>query len=196
MFNIPTTNPKHKRKRIQSERQKELSSSDFNTKRLMLMGVIFVVVVAAVILIVINAEDIFNSRTDDDVSIENGDYVEFSYKIWVDDNGDGSAIDEWDEGNPDNIEHQSTITKIIYFKQGATNNTYSSTFVTNLLGLKVDGTKTITFDAAVDEDEDGIDDITDEPIIGFQSFPSLKGKAMIIQVDIHSITKLGEEGYP
>lgn len=181
---------------MQLQHQQEYAESNFNRKRLTLMTIIFVAVVGALIIIIINADVIFNPNNTTEIEIENGDYVQFSYNIWIDENSDGSATDEWDGGNVANIAYNNTISRIIFYEESSGNNTFSQTFVNSLLGMQVEDSKYITIPGVVDEDSNDIDDETGEPIVGFQSYPSLKGKELIIQVTIIDIVKPGEDNFP
>ncbi len=195
MLLIPAKNPKHNQKRVSIQRQQEIASTNYNKRRLFLMAVIFVVVIAIAIVVIINIDSILNTPKDDDV-IENGDYVKFSYKIWRDENGDGSANDEWNGGDSSTIVFQNTISEFIFYDADATNSTYSEFFVSNVEGMEVGQNKYISLAAVTDENDDGIDDDTGEPIWGFQSYPALKGRELIIYIEILDILKPGDENYP
>ena len=154
------------------------------------MGVIFIVAVGIVTVLILNADTLFNPGDDTDLKVENGDKVGFIYKIWVDENDDGDANDEWGGGdNNETIALQDNLNITVFYADGASNNTFSEAFVNKILGMKVGEDKYFELDPFTDENSDGFDDITGEEVIGFRTYSVPKGKAIIIEIEILSITK-------
>ena len=156
---------------------------------MILMGIIFIVAIGIVTVVILNADTIFNSGDDTDLKVENGDKVGFLYKIWVDENDSGEANDEWDGGDNETIALQNVLNLTVYYTEGASNNTFSEDFVNSILGMKIEDDKYISLDPFTDDDSDGFDDITGEEVVGFRTYNICKGKAIIISVEILSITK-------
>ena len=157
--------------------------------RMIVMGIIFVVAVGIVLVVIINADTIFNGGEDTDLKVENGDKVGFIYKIWVDENDDGDANDEWGGGDNETIALQDILNLTVYYVDGASNNTFSEAFVNRILGMKVGDNNNFALEPFTDEDSDGFDDITGEEVLGFRTYSVPKGKAIIISIEILSITK-------
>ncbi len=107
-----------------------------------------------------------------------GDNVEIEYKLWVDDDKDGNV----DTGT---TPYQGPATfPIEDLKKGQLING----FYYNILGMKKGETKTFTVDATVDEDNNGIDDVTGKELLGYGKGHELYNKKLVFWVRIVSIS--------
>ena len=180
---MPSQNPKHNKKRAVYQRKQTYSSYSGPNLRLILMGTIFVAVIAVVVVVILNL-DALNPTDDDDVIIEDGDSASIHYKLWIDNDQDG--IIEWVDVTPD---QENTILPTILL--GDSSGGLLPGFYYALLGMKVNETNQFYLEANVDEDDDGIDDITGKDVVSYTSGVNAN-KKLLFWIKILDITKKGD----
>lgn len=182
---MPSQNPKHNKKRAVYQRKQTYSSYSGPSLRLILMGTIFVAVIAVVVVVILNLDALIPTGDNDEVFIEDGDSAMIHYKLWIDDDQDG--IIEWVDVTPD---QDSTFLPTIL--SGDSSGGLIPGFYNALLGMKVNDTNQFYLEANVDEDQDGIDDITGKDVVSYTGTHDLANTKLLFWLKVLDITKKGD----
>ncbi|MCF2139818.1 MAG: hypothetical protein K9W44_07180 [Candidatus Lokiarchaeota archaeon] len=189
---MPKSNPKHIKKKVVYQRSKALDQHSIPT-RYWIMGVLALVIIASVVVLAITWDDITGQGTDDNdkphtiLRVVDGCWVTMAYRIYYDKNDDGvidytgldaEVYDEKPIDAPYTVQVTSAHLILGWYR--------------GLLGLTKDEDTYIQIEAFVDLDEDGRNDNSGEPPLGF-TVGTLKYKALIIYTYILEI--YAEEGF-
>ena len=147
------------------------------------MGLIFILSITGVVLLAKYLPD-SNLGHGDNLYIEDGDTAKIHYKLWIDDDKDGFIDIDEDPYQEDTLDF--TITK-----GGLINGFYYE-----CLDLEIGEISKFLIDPNVDEDGDGIDDITDEEVLGYGApGHALFNTTIYYWIQVVNITK-SEENLP
>lgn len=190
---MPKSNPKHIKKKVVYQRSKTLQKNTIPT-RYWIMGVIGIIVISAAVVIAVSWDDITGQGNNDTnpqkiSKVVDGCWVTMAYRIYYDKNNDG-VIDY--TGLDAEIYDQADIDHP--FTTQVTTDRLILGWYRGLLGLTIGEEKYIDIEAFVDDNDDGRNDNSGEPPLGFTSDNHpLKYKHIIIFV--HIVEIYAEEGF-
>ena len=178
---VPSKNPKHNKKEYYV-RKKQYDERKIPIKYFA-MGFIFVFTITGVVLLAIYLPDSINHG--DRLYIEDGDTANVHYKLWIDDDRD-IYIDIHEDP------YQENTMDFIVSKENVITGFYKE-----LLDLEIGEISRFGFGPNVDLDNNKIDDITKEEVLGY-GYPSdhfLFNMSIYYWIQIINITK-SEENLP
>lgn len=190
-MNIPSKNPKHSARKQQYVKKQNLSTNNINPK-FILMGIVFVAVVVGVVILVISIDKLNSNGGEEETRvIEYGDSAIIEFKMWKDLNDDG--VIAWDEYHLADSTEEKTPDSANTFYPTITETKDPRGFYRRIIGMTVGETDQFTLVANIDADDDGIDDITGDPVesYGKPSSPWYN-TALKYHIKILNLTKKGE----
>ncbi|MHA1674530.1 MAG: hypothetical protein ACTSYI_13005 [Promethearchaeota archaeon] len=182
---MPSSNPKHAKKKVTYTRQKTLKQSGVPA-RYWIMGAIGILVITAVILVVINIDSLTNPDDDPDPTLLNtiidGCWISFNYKVFAD-------LD--DDGEIDYLGDDAEVHAFIdYHTTQVTVDNFIPGWYDGLIGMGKDGVnsdKYIDIEAFIDENNDGRNDLSGNLPMGYTGNDPIAYEALVIHVIILEI---------
>ena len=155
-------------------------------RHILVLVVVFVAVIAVVVIVILNL-DAFNPNIGDDVIIEDGDSAMIHYKLWIAES-EGNDVDiDWVDVTPDQENtFLPTITK------GDSSGGLIPGFYNALLGMKENETNRFFLDANIDDNGDGIDDITGKDVVSYTGSHDLANTRLLFWLEVLDIVKKGD----
>ena len=176
---VPSKNPKHGKK-LYYERKKQYEKQKLPVKYIA-MGVIFVLSITGVVLLAIFLPDSPIGHGDN-LFIEDGDSALIHYKLWIDGSERDGIIDIDEDPEQENTLDFDVV-------KGATING----FYYEMLDLEIGEISRFRIEPNVDLNGDGIDDLTDEEVLGYgNQGHALFNMSIYYWIQVINITKSEE----
>ena len=176
---VPSKNPKHGKK-LYYERKKQYEKQKIPVKYIA-MGVIFVLSITGVVLLAIFLPDSPIGHGDN-LFIEDGDSALIHYKLWIDGSERDGIIDIDEDPEQENTLDFDVV-------KGATING----FYYEMLDLEIGEISRFRIEPNVDLNGDGIDDLTDEEVLGYgNQGHALFNMSIYYWIQVINITKSEE----